>query len=135
MSKDVKQLIESYYQARLKNDHQASLEFYAGNASLEYAGDTSASSFAGSADGRDEVEARITAVIDTWIWLGYEFDSVVVDGSSAAVLCSIKVQHVPTDSVYDSQLFDLFEFDDAGKIVRQVEFADTALIEKVGQSG
>ena len=47
-----------------------------------------------------------------------------------AVHSRLKVTHIPNNATFITEIMDLFRFQD-GKIIELVEFADTALIDKI----
>ena len=57
----------------------------------------------------------------------------IFDGDRAAVHSRINVRHTAGPEVYTTDILDLFTFRD-GKIVELVEFADTALINRMTAS-
>ncbi len=53
-----------------------------------------------------------------------------IDGEQAAVHSRVKITFIPGDKTFTTDILDSFLFKD-GKIVKLVEFADTALIKQL----
>ena len=51
----------------------------------------------------------------------------MIDGSKAAVHLLLTTQHTPSGRTVETELMDLFEFDEEEKVTSMVEFVDTAM--------
>ena len=94
------------------------------------AGDKQALSVTGSAQGHSAVREGMGKFISTFEFGERHILSELVEGDRAAVHSRITVRFRPKNSEHETEVLDLFRFQD-GKIIELIEFADTGLIGKM----
>ena len=93
-------------------------------------GDKQALSVTGSAQGHSAVRESMGKFISTFEFGERHILSELVEGDRAAVHSRITVRFRPKNSEHETEVLDLFRFQD-GKIIELIEFADTGLIGKM----
>ena len=68
---------------------------------------------------------------DTWKWISVDFESVIVDGQSAAVRYQLHTLYIPTNTEIDTHVMDQLVFNEDGKLTEFYEFVDTAFVERL----
>jgi len=118
--------IDTLYDARIRGDKAAIGAHFAPGASFR---------FAGRADlirpevpvGPGDFQAAVHDLIDLFEFHDMERLDAVVEGDMAAVHWKFTVS-TPGGEPVDSELYDLWKFDEDGKVLSLVQFADTALM-------
>jgi ketosteroid isomerase-like protein len=118
------------YDARGKGDIEGLMAAFHPNAVFELKGDKNTLQVAGAVQGHSNVRAALTGFIDAFEFVKREIIDIIVEDNRAAVHSRLKVRFIPKDIIFTSDVLDAFRFED-GKIIEQVEFADTALIKSV----
>jgi hypothetical protein len=70
-------------------------------------------------------EAALNAMVQTWTWLSYSLEAVLIDDDRAAVHWSATLRLTGKDEPVDTQGVDLFTFEN-GKVSGLTAFIDTA---------
>lgn len=118
------------YDARGKGDIEGLMTAFHPAAVFELKGDQKLLQVAGAVEGQSNVRTTLGALIDGFKFLKRDIVDTVVDGDRAAVHSRLQVEFVPKGTVFVTDVLDLFRFKD-GKIIRLVEFADTALVKSI----
>jgi ketosteroid isomerase-like protein len=122
--------IEKAYEARVRGDKKALAGFFAANASFRIVGDDT---LVGGVPFRGETPMdAIGELVDRFTFSDVERLATVVEGNKAAVRRRVTVT-VPGKPPVGTELFDLIEFDDMGKITSFAQFADTALVRHLAE--
>jgi ketosteroid isomerase-like protein len=122
--------IQRVYEARAKGDIEALMKEFHADADFEFIGDTKTTEIAGLRKGHADVRATLGGFIKTFEFPKRDIVDTVVEGDRAVIHSRITVRFMRTGKVFETDLLDIFRFQD-GKIVRLVEFADTALVNRV----
>ena len=116
--------VEGAYQARRTGNFDALQEIVAEGAIFSYAGEESL--LAGMpATGGVGVHEAARQLFETIELKTLERADAVAEGNRVAILWKTNVV-VPGREPFDTLMFDLWEFDDSGKICRGTQFVDTA---------
>ncbi|HEX7034149.1 MAG TPA: nuclear transport factor 2 family protein [Pseudomonadales bacterium] len=119
------ELIQAFYQSRLANSIDSCVGHFAANARLRIAGSTEASPIAGSS-GPETLRRHVAGLVADWEWRSMEIRSLLIDGNRVAVHYRLGTRYVPTGDVISSEIVDLIEISDDGRIGSYIEFVDTA---------
>lgn len=125
---DVLKIIDDGYKARARGDKKALKKFWAPGARYHQVGDKSlVRSFpAGPGGALKSVEK----IMDLVKFKNHKRLDAVVEGNKAAVRTRITASFMGGRPV-KTELYDLWEINDAGKVVSLTQFTDTALLAKV----
>ena len=126
----IEALIDRGYAARREGDVETLVSTFHPDAEFELAGSQTALHVAGSVQGHQNVRTTMAGLIAVFDFVHREIVSMVIDGEQAAVHSRVKIRFIPGDKVFTTDILDLFLFNN-GKIVKLVEFADTALIKQL----
>ena len=121
--------IEDLYAARLSNNPSSCAAGFSEDASFRLAGSSDTGNFALAVQGQAELKPALCALVDTWTWTAQEINSVLIDGSEAAVRYRLTTTHVPTGKSVETECMDHLVFDENLKVCSMVEFVDTAMVE------
>jgi ketosteroid isomerase-like protein len=121
--------IRGAYAARASGDKEALGRYFAEGARFEIAGDQGLQSV--TLTSAHPMEA-ISSLIDQFTFSDVELVDAVVDGRKIAARWKLTVTVAGREPV-STQLFDLIELDDDGKITSLVQFADTALVRELAR--
>src|SRR5947209_7472744 len=125
-SEEIKTIVARLYAARKAGDVDASLRFFADDATFAMNGSKQASGMAIEAKGKNEIRAALANLINAYDMQEQTILSFLVDDEKAAVHHRSKMKFRPTGEVFDTEMLDLWKFD-GDKIVSVIEFVDTAL--------
>lgn len=121
--------IREAYAARVRGDKEALARFWSPDAQFRIAGAPSLLRDV-PVSGATPMEA-IEKLIDQFTFSNLTLVDSVVEGNKVAAHWQVKI--APADGQPETtQLFDLIELDDHGKIKSLTQFADTALIRHMG---
>jgi ketosteroid isomerase-like protein len=126
---DALKLIRAAYTARASGDKDALAGCFAEGARFEIAGNQALQTVA--LTGAHPMEA-ISKLIDQFSFSDVELADAIVEGHRIAARWTLKVSVEGREPVA-TQLFDLIELDEAGKISSLLQFADTALVRELAQ--
>jgi len=115
------------YQARLNNDVDAIMEFFANDATFQLAGSDKASPAPMRVAGATQVRDTLGQLIKTFQFLKHDILTMVIDDPHVAVQWRATVRATPTGKSEVTDVLDLVEFRN-GRIVSFKEFCDTALV-------
>jgi ketosteroid isomerase-like protein len=118
------------FEARAKGDIEALMSTFHPNATFELVGDRATTQIAGLTEGHSNLRATLVSLIDAFEFRKRDIVETVVEGDRAVIHSRVTVRFVPKDTVFQTDLLDAFRFQD-GKIIQLVEFADTALVNRV----
>jgi len=118
------------YKAREEGNIDDLMAAFHPNAVFELKGDKGVLEVAGAVEGHSNVRAALSQFIENFQFKKRDILDVIVEGDRAAVHSRLEVSFVPKSKLFTSDVLDTFRFED-GKIIRLVEFADTALIKSV----
>ncbi|QUL37016.1 nuclear transport factor 2 family protein [Erythrobacter sp. JK5] len=118
--------IDTLYRGRQNGDRSAFASVLAPDATFRFVGNASfIQSFPGGRDdGPDQVAAKLFEQIDM---LERTLVDAVVEGNRAATHFK-SVLRVKGGEPFEHEMFDLWEFDDEGRIIKGSQFQDTAKI-------
>jgi len=118
--------IDDAYAARMRGDGEALGALFAPSATFRFGGDpTLVQSEAPLAPG--EVGPAVARLIELFRFHELERVDAVVEGNSVAVHSRFRVSTGGGEPV-ESELYDLWKFDEAGRVTSLLQFADTALM-------
>jgi ketosteroid isomerase-like protein len=123
-------LIRGAYDARTRGDKEALAQYFAESAHFEIAGD--AALLEPVPVGAARPMKTIGRLIEMFAFSDVELLDAVVEGRSIAARWKLKLTAAGRQAV-ETQLFDLIELDQHGKIRSMVQFADTALVRQLAQ--
>jgi ketosteroid isomerase-like protein len=124
---DALTMLRDIYEARARGDKDAVADCFAEGAHFEIVGDQGLQTVTLTAS--HPMEA-ISKLIDQFTFRDVELADAVVEGRKIAARWRLKVVVAGREPI-DTQLFDLIQPDDEGKIVSLVQFADTALVREL----
>ncbi|MEA2856745.1 MAG: hypothetical protein QOH98_1066 [Methylobacteriaceae bacterium] len=125
-SEEIKTIVARLYAARKSGDVDASLRFFADDATFAMNGSKQASGIAMEARGKDAIRAALTNLLNAYDMHEQTILSFLVDEEKAAVHHRSKLKFKPTGEVFDTEMLDLWKFE-GNKIISVIEFVDTAL--------
>ena len=79
-----REFIDTFYERRLANDVEGSLEFYSDKTRIVIAGDAANNPISATLSGA-ELKGALQALVDTWRWHTLEVKTVLTEGNQAAV--------------------------------------------------
>jgi ketosteroid isomerase-like protein len=100
------------------------------NAAFELKGDKRLLEVAGTVEGHSNVRRALSQFIEGFQFKKRDILEEIVEGNHVAVHSRLEVLFVPKNKSFTSDVLDIFRFED-GKIIKLVEFVDTALIKNV----
>jgi ketosteroid isomerase-like protein len=128
----IEKIVRDAYDARRRNDAEATLAFFALTAEFQLVGPAPLAPLTDAVRGHGSLRPMFTQLFATWDWSNYAIVDLLVDGDRAALRCAGPMRFVPTNTVIDTQTFDLLTIQD-GRIVHFLQFFDTLTI--AGLSG
>lgn len=126
----IRALVNSAYDARGKGDVDGVMAGFHHAGIFELAAEKKTFELAGAIEGHSNIREAMTQFSATFEFVEREVLSMIVEGDSASVRSRLKVRFVPKNETFTTEVVDLFRFKD-GKIAELVEYADTALINKM----
>jgi ketosteroid isomerase-like protein len=120
-------IIDAGYEARVRGDKEKLATFWAPDAQYRMSGDSSL--IAAFPAGPANAEITTAELIDRFQFQSLERLAAIVEGNKAAVMWRVTAS-AGDKPLLMTELFDLFEFDEAGKITSLVQFCDTAALAK-----
>jgi ketosteroid isomerase-like protein len=127
---DAVALIRGAYDARTRGDKEALAQYFDESAHFEIAGD--AALLEPVPVGAARPMETIGRLIEMFAFSDVELLDAVVEGRSIAARWKLKLTVAGREPL-ETQLFDLIELDDDGRIRSMVQFADTALVRQLAQ--
>jgi ketosteroid isomerase-like protein len=118
------------YDARGRGDIEGCMVAFHPNAVFELKGEKAVLEIAGTVQGHLNVRAAMVGFIENFEFMKRDIVETIVEGDRAAVHSRVEIRFIPKNTVFTSDVLDIFKFDD-GKIVKMVEFVDTALVKSV----
>lgn len=129
---DAVELYTDIHRMRAKNDRDAITPLFSEDAEFCMTGEARENSIA-----MGHIHAKLADVIDAliaeWEWVNYDIKTILVDGDQIAARTLVTVRHVPTDTVFDTELADFIDVRD-GKVVMMREYCDTAHVGAIARS-
>jgi ketosteroid isomerase-like protein len=126
-SKAMQALVMQAYEERGKGNIDGLMSTFHADGVFRIVGDEKLVEMAGAIRGHPSVREAMTGFVAVFEFLERHIISVIAEGDRAAVHSRVKIRFVPKDLTFDTEITDLFKFQD-GKIIELTEFADTALI-------
>lgn len=120
--------IDEIYDARSRGDKEAVLAHLASGSRYQLVGDTGL--LPDFPAGPEEVPKAISTLIDRVQFQQRERLSAIVEGNSAAVRWRV-ILSVDGKPPVTTEICDLWEFDEDGRMTSLVQFIDTALLRKL----
>jgi hypothetical protein len=127
---DALQMIEEAYAARVRGDKEALARYWAEGATFQIAGDATLAH--GVPFQSANPMTAISELVDRFQFSDLKRLNAIVEGNTAAVRWEVTL-NVAGNPPAQTQLFDLIELDDEGKIRSFVQFADTALVRRLAE--
>ena len=124
------QTIMRAYKAREEGNIEGLMATFHPNAVFELKGDKRLLEVAGTVEGHANVRAALSQFIEGFQFKKRDILDEIVEGDRVAVHSRLEVLFVPKNKSFTSDVLDIFKFED-GKIIKLVEFTDTALIKNV----
>jgi ketosteroid isomerase-like protein len=122
---DIERTLRDAYTARQRGDLDALARVFAPHARFQIAG-CDASPVATLAVGAEQYRPLLAGMIKIFELLDHSIESMLIDGSKAAVLWRAKIRSSATGETVETDLCDLVEVEN-GQISSFFEFCDTAL--------
>jgi ketosteroid isomerase-like protein len=116
--------IEAIYAARIRGDAVGLTDVIAEDASFRFAGETPMAQ-AFDAAGPVKLIDAVTGLNQLVTMHRHEIVTALAEGNRLAVLSTVEVS-LGERAPFETQLYDLWTFDDDGKVSDGVEFIDTA---------
>jgi ketosteroid isomerase-like protein len=118
------------YKAREEGNIEDLMAAFHPKAVFELKGDKGLLEVAGAVEGHSNVRAALSQFINSFQFKKRDILDVIVEEDRVAVHSRLEVSFVPKNRLFTSDVLDTFRFED-GKIIRLVEFVDTALIKNI----
>ncbi|MGA2411790.1 MAG: nuclear transport factor 2 family protein [Candidatus Binataceae bacterium] len=118
----IERLLRELYSARVGGDREAVCRLFADDAKFEMAGASHPNPIMVKAIGVGEIRPLLTLMIKMFKLSDYEILTMIIDSPNAAVHWRAKVQSRITGAVVLTELVDLVEAGDNGRIVSYKEF-------------
>jgi len=128
--KAMQALVERAYEARGRGDIDGLMSAFHADAVFRFIGDEKLLEMAGAIHGHPNIREAMTGLIANFDFIDRHIISMIADGDRAAVHSRVKIRFAPKDLTFDTEITDLFKFQD-GKVIELAEFADTALIKEL----
>ena len=122
----IMQKIKAAYDARQRSDKVAMAAFFAPGATYRMVGKSHL--LGGMAVGPVDAVAAIGGLIDQFAFPELRHIDLLIDGHRAAVHLAVRAIATASGEEVDTELLDLWTFDDAGQVTDITEFADTAQV-------
>lgn len=122
------QTVRDVYAARVSGNQEDVARYWAEDAHFEFVGEPSLLNSVGL-HATSSIDS-IRQLMDCFHFSELELADAVVEGNRIAARWKVTVAAKGKDPV-NTQLFDLIELNDQGKIVSFIQFADTALVRHV----
>ncbi len=122
---EILRIVEAAYRARAEGDKEKLAAFWAPDAQFRLAGD--AALLAAFPTGPGDAATTTAAIVDLIAFHGQERLAALVDGLKAAILWRVTASIAGKPPV-TTELYDLIELNEDGKIVSLIQFCDTALL-------
>lgn len=123
-------VLDGAYRARVAGDKDALGQYWASDAHFEIVGDQGR--MPGVTLSAGHAMQTIGALVDRFSFRDHAILDAVIEGNRLAARSRVTVE-VAGKPPETTQVFDLVEFDDSGKIRSFVQFADTALIREMAE--
>jgi ketosteroid isomerase-like protein len=130
----IEALIGQSYAARKDGDIERLMSVFDPDAEFELAGSKTTLAVAGVVQGHGNIRTTMTGFVAAFDFIHREIIVMAIDGERATVHSRVQIRFIPTDKTFTTDLLDLFLFRD-GKVIKMVEFADTALIKDLMSIG
>ena len=127
---DVEAAVRRFHDVRKSNDAAQVRALFVDEPEFLLAGVPGETSVACSACGAEDFAAAAQQLNENWGWENVEFLDMVIEGATAAVRYRLTVRFTPLDRVFDTEVYDLMEFEN-GKIKRLLQYADTGFLSGV----
>jgi ketosteroid isomerase-like protein len=124
------QTIMIAYKAREEGNIDGLMAAFHPHVVFELKGDKRMLEVAGTVEGHANVRAALSQFIEGFQFKKRDILEEIVEGNRVAVHSRLEVLFVPKNKSFTSDVLDIFRFE-GGKIVKLVEFTDTALIKNV----
>jgi ketosteroid isomerase-like protein len=126
----MRELIVRAYAARDEGRADELMSAFHADAVFHLAGNKDVVAIAGAIEGHGNVREAMHGFIGSFEFRNRDIRSMVFQDDRAAVHSRIEVRFMPSGFTSATDILDLFTFRD-GKIVELLEFADTALINRM----
>jgi ketosteroid isomerase-like protein len=126
----IEALIDQSYAARKEGDIEGLMSAFHPDAEFELAGSKTALAVAGRVQGHQNIRTTMTGFVAAFDFIHREIISMAIDGEQAAVHSRVEIKFIPGNKIFTTDILDSFLFKD-GKVIKLVEFADTALIKHI----
>jgi len=127
---DFEQWLQDFYQARLSNDVERCMQFFAAHSKFRLAGAANASTIARTSDSLSAIRDQVTELVRVWTWKDMEIYNRVIDGDTAAVRYQLTTLFNPTGDLITTEIVDVARVSER-KVVEFHQFVDTAAIERL----
>jgi ketosteroid isomerase-like protein len=127
---EFEQWLQDFYEARLSNNADRCMQFFAAQSKFRLAGSANASSIARASDSLSAIRDQVTELVRVWTWKDMEIYNRVIDGDTAAVRYKLTTVFNPAGEVITTEIVDVVKVSER-KVVEFHQFVDTAAIERL----
>jgi ketosteroid isomerase-like protein len=122
--------LQDFYEARLSNNADRCMQFFAAHSKFRLAGSANASAIARASDSLSAIRDQVTELVRVWTWKDMEIYNRVIDGDTAAVRYQLTTVFNPSGELITTEIVDLVKVSEH-KVVEFHQFVDTAAIERL----
>lgn len=127
---EMRELVLRAYAARDAGQANDLMSAFHESAVFRFAANKQALAVADAAEGHAGIRNTMEGLIGAFGFADREVMGMYFGGDRMAVYSRLKVTFIPRNTTFVTEIVDLFRFQD-GKIIELIEFADTALIDKI----
>jgi ketosteroid isomerase-like protein len=127
---EFEQWLQDFYKARLSNDVERCMQFFAAHSKFRLAGSANASPIARASDSLSAIRDQVTELVRVWTWKDMEIYNRVIDGDTAAVRYKLTTVFNPSGELITTEIVDVVKVSEH-KVVEFYQFVDTAAIERL----
>ena len=127
---EFEQWLQDFYKARLSNNADRCMKFFAAHSKFRLAGSADASAIARASDSLSAIRDQVTELVRVWTWKDMEIYNQVIDGDTAAVRYKLTTIFNPSGELITTEIVDVLKVS-GHKVVEFHQFVDTAAIERL----
>jgi ketosteroid isomerase-like protein len=124
---EFEQFVRDFYRARLSNDVEQCMPFFAAHSTFRLAGSPTTKMVGRSSESLEAIRDQVTELIRVWDWQAQEIRNVVIDGDTAAARYILTTVFKPSGEKITTEIADVMIVRER-KVVEFHQFVDTAAI-------